>query len=104
MTSRGPVFYRAERIGLDGKPFTMLKLRTMVDGADTQIRSLLALNEGAGGMLFKMSWTLGSPVGSILRRFGIDELPQFLNVLKQDMSVVGPRPPLRGRSRTTTAK
>jgi exopolysaccharide biosynthesis polyprenyl glycosylphosphotransferase len=95
-TSKGPVFYRAERIGLDGKPFTMLKFRTMVDGADTQIERLLPLNEGAGGMLFKIRRDPRvTPVGRVLRRFSIDELPQFINVLKQDMSVVGPRPPLR---------
>lgn len=95
-TSRGPVFYRAERIGLDGKPFTMLKFRTMVDGADTQVENLLPLNEGAGGVLFKLRQDPRvTPVGRILRRFSVDELPQFINVLKQDMSVVGPRPPLR---------
>jgi exopolysaccharide biosynthesis polyprenyl glycosylphosphotransferase len=95
-TSKGPVFYRAERIGLDGKPFTMLKFRTMVDGADTQVERLLPLNEGAGGMLFKIRQDPRvTPIGKILRRFSIDELPQFINVLKQDMSVVGPRPPLR---------
>jgi exopolysaccharide biosynthesis polyprenyl glycosylphosphotransferase len=95
-TSRGPVFYRAERIGLDGKPFTMLKFRTMVDGADTQVERLLPLNESAGGMLFKIRRDPRvTPVGKILRRFSVDELPQFINVLKQDMSVVGPRPPLR---------
>lgn len=96
LTSKGPVFYRAERIGLDGRPFTMLKLRTMVDGADRQIDQLLPLNQGAGGMLFKIHQDPRvTPVGKILRRFSIDELPQFINVLKQDMSVVGPRPPLR---------
>ena len=96
LTSKGPVFYRSERIGLDGKPFQMLKFRTMVDGADKQIDHLLALNEGAGGMLFKIREDPRvTPVGRILRRFSIDELPQFINVLKQDISVVGPRPPLR---------
>lgn len=95
-TSRGPVFYRAERIGLDGEAFTMLKFRTMVDGADSLVESLLPFNEGAGGMLFKIRQDPRvTPVGRILRRFSIDELPQFINVLKQDMSVVGPRPPLR---------
>jgi exopolysaccharide biosynthesis polyprenyl glycosylphosphotransferase len=95
-TSKGPVIYRAERIGLDGKPFKMFKLRTMVDGADNQIAQLLPLNESAGGMLFKIRQDPRvTPVGKILRRFSIDELPQFANVLKQDMSVVGPRPPLR---------
>ncbi|OJZ72656.1 polyprenyl glycosylphosphotransferase [Mycobacterium paraffinicum] len=96
LTSKGPVFYPSERIGIDGKPFRMLKFRTMVDGADTQIEHLLALNESAGGMLFKMREDPRvTPVGRILRRFSIDELPQFINVLKGDMSVVGPRPPLR---------
>jgi exopolysaccharide biosynthesis polyprenyl glycosylphosphotransferase len=95
-TSRGPVLYRAERIGIDGKPFTMFKLRTMVEDADNQIQHLLPLNESAGGVLFKIRQDPRvTPVGRILRRFSIDELPQFLNVLKQDMSVVGPRPPLR---------
>jgi lipopolysaccharide/colanic/teichoic acid biosynthesis glycosyltransferase len=90
------VFYRSERIGLDGKPFNMLKLRTMVDGADTQLDRLLASNEGAGGMLFKIREDPRvTAVGRILRRFSIDELPQFINVLRQEISVVGPRPPLR---------
>ena len=96
LTSRGPVFYPSERIGVDGKPFTMLKFRTMTVGADTQIEHLLSLNESTGGMLFKMREDPRiTPVGKILRRFSIDELPQFINVLKGDMSVVGPRPPLR---------
>ncbi|OBJ54189.1 polyprenyl glycosylphosphotransferase [Mycobacterium sp. 1423905.2] len=96
LTSKGPVFYRAERIGLDGEPFTMLKFRTMVVGADQQVERLLPLNQGAGGMLFKIHQDPRvTPVGRILRRFSIDELPQFINVLKRDMSVVGPRPPLR---------
>ncbi|WP_081286470.1 sugar transferase [Mycobacterium asiaticum] len=95
MTSKGPIFYRAERIGLDGQPFTMLKFRTMVENADQQIESLLPLNQGAG-MLFKIHRDPRvTPVGRILRRYSIDELPQFINVLKRDMSVVGPRPPLR---------
>jgi exopolysaccharide biosynthesis polyprenyl glycosylphosphotransferase len=96
LTSKGPVFYPSERIGLDGKPFTMLKFRTMVDGADRQVQQLLALNESEGGMLFKIREDPRvTPVGRILRRLSVDELPQFINVLKQDMSVVGPRPPLR---------
>jgi exopolysaccharide biosynthesis polyprenyl glycosylphosphotransferase len=96
LTSKGPVYYRAERIGQDGEPFTMLKLRTMVDGADQHLDRLLPLNEGAGGMLFKIrDDPRVTPVGKLLRRFSIDELPQFINVLKRDMSVVGPRPPLR---------
>jgi exopolysaccharide biosynthesis polyprenyl glycosylphosphotransferase len=96
LTSKGPIFYPSERIGLEGKPFTMFKFRTMVDGADQQVDHLLALNESAGGMLFKMRQDPRvTPIGRILRRYSIDELPQFINVLKRDMSVVGPRPPLR---------
>lgn len=95
LTSRGPVFYRAERIGLDGKPFEMIKFRTMVDGADMMVEKLSALNESEGGVLFKIRQDPRvTPVGKILRKFSIDELPQFINVLKRDMSVVGPRPPL----------
>jgi exopolysaccharide biosynthesis polyprenyl glycosylphosphotransferase len=96
LTSKGPVFYPSERIGIDGRPFTMLKFRTMTDGADAQLDHLLSLNEGAGGMLFKMRQDPRiTPVGKILRKLSIDELPQFINVIKGDMSVVGPRPPLR---------
>jgi exopolysaccharide biosynthesis polyprenyl glycosylphosphotransferase len=96
LTSRGPVFYPSERIGIDGKPFRMFKFRTMTDGADTQVDNLLTLNDSVGGMLFKMrDDPRVTRVGKILRRFSIDELPQFLNVVKGDMSVVGPRPPLR---------
>jgi len=96
LAGNGPVFYQSERIGIDGEPFTMLKLRTMTAGADKQIDRLLALNECAGGMLFKIRKDPRvTPLGKILRRFSIDELPQFINVLKGDMSVVGPRPPLR---------
>ncbi|OSC40983.1 sugar transferase [Mycobacterium decipiens] len=96
LTSKGPALYRAERIGLDGKPFMMLKFRTMVDGADAQVERLLPVNQGAGGMLFKIHHDPRvTRIGRMLRRFSVDELPQFINVLKQDMSVVGPRPPLR---------
>ncbi|MEU5842302.1 sugar transferase [Rhodococcus sp. NPDC047139] len=95
LDSRGPVFYRAERIGLDGEPFGMVKFRSMVTDADTLVDTLMSRNEGAG-VLFKLK---DDPrvtrVGKVLRRFSIDELPQFLNVLRGEMSVVGPRPPLR---------
>jgi exopolysaccharide biosynthesis polyprenyl glycosylphosphotransferase len=95
LTSAGPVFYSAERIGLNGQPFQMLKFRTMVADADKQIDGLWQMNEVDGGVLFKMrNDPRVTAVGRILRRFSIDELPQFINVLKRDMSVVGPRPPL----------
>lgn len=94
-TSRGPIFYRQERIGLDGHPFEMIKFRTMVDGADKLVGKLSALNDSEGGILFKMRQDPRvTRVGRFLRKYSIDELPQFVNVLKNDMSVVGPRPPL----------
>lgn len=95
LTSRGPVFYASERIGLDGQPFTMLKLRTMVADADAQLEKLADRNESQGAVLFKIRDDPRiTPVGRVLRRYSLDELPQFINVLKQEMSVVGPRPPL----------
>lgn len=100
-TSQGPVFYRQERIGLDGKPFEMIKFRTMVVGADKMVHKLAALNESEGGVLFKIrDDPRVTRVGKILRRYSIDELPQFINVLKRDMSVVGPRPPLASEVKT----
>ncbi len=96
ITSPGPVFYRSERIGLDGKPFTMIKLRSMVVGAEERLDEFLASNEVVGGVMFKIrDDPRVTPVGRVIRRYSIDELPQFINVLRQEMSVVGPRPPLR---------
>lgn len=94
LTSKGPVFYRQERIGLDGNAFEMIKFRTMVDGAHTMLAELAGMNESEGGVLFKIREDPRvTSVGRILRKYSIDELPQFINVLKRDMSVVGPRPP-----------
>lgn len=95
LTSRGPILYRAERIGIDSGPFPMLKLRTMIQDADKQVNNLLGQND-SDGVLFKMREDPRiTSVGRVLRRFSIDELPQFINVLRGEMSVVGPRPPLR---------
>lgn len=91
-TSKGPVFYASERIGFNGCTFRMLKLRTMVQDADKLLVDLMDSNE-CDGNLFKMrDDPRVTPVGRILRRFSIDELPQFINVLRREMSVVGPRP------------
>ncbi|MGH9127858.1 MAG: sugar transferase [Acidimicrobiales bacterium] len=94
LTSRGPALYRQVRIGRNGKPFTMLKFRTMIDGADAQREALEHLNE-AGSPLFKIRRdprvTL---LGRWLRRFSLDELPQIWHVATGVMSIVGPRPPL----------
>jgi exopolysaccharide biosynthesis polyprenyl glycosylphosphotransferase len=94
LTSRGPVFFKQERCGLNGKRFTMLKFRTMVDDAERMKKLLLDRNE-MDGPAFKIT---DDPritgVGKILRKFSLDELPQLVNVLRGDMSLVGPRPPL----------
>ncbi|MGB3482229.1 MAG: sugar transferase [Mycobacterium sp.] len=95
LTSRGPLLYCSERIGIDGQPFSMLKFRTMVADADRRLSDLLEANE-TDGLLFKIrDDPRVTPVGRVLRRYSIDELPQFINVLRNEMSVVGPRPPLR---------
>jgi exopolysaccharide biosynthesis polyprenyl glycosylphosphotransferase len=90
--SRGPVLYRSMRPGIGGVPFACLKFRTMVEGADTHQYDLEMHNE-ASGALFKMR---DDPrltrVGRALRRFSLDELPQLVNVLRGQMSLVGPRP------------
>jgi exopolysaccharide biosynthesis polyprenyl glycosylphosphotransferase len=94
-TSKGPVFYRAERIGLNNAPFTMWKFRTMIDGADNQKHKLRNENQGAG-VLFKIREDPRvTSVGKYLRRYSLDELPQLFNVVNGSMSLVGPRPPLR---------
>jgi exopolysaccharide biosynthesis polyprenyl glycosylphosphotransferase len=94
LTSRGPVIFRQERIGLRGRPFTVLKFRTMVAGADQLLDGLREHNE-ADGPLFKLRHDPRvTRVGQVLRHYSIDELPQLVNVLKGEMSLVGPRPPL----------
>lgn len=94
MDSPGPIFYRASRIGRKGRTFTCYKFRTMVADAD-KLRDVLAHKNERDGILFKIS---DDPrvtrVGRILRKYSLDELPQFFNVLMGDMSLVGPRPPL----------
>ena len=102
VTSRGPVLYRAERIGLNGKPFNMLKFRSMVVDADSQRARLSTANEGAGPLFKIRNDPRVTPVGRWMRRLSIDELPQLVNVLRGQMSVVGPRPPLRSEVMTYT--
>ena len=93
-TSKGPVFFRQARVGLNGVPFRIFKFRTMVADAEELLPVLVADNEGKG-LLFKLKNDPRiTPFGNWLRRFSLDELPQFFNVLLGDMSVVGPRPPL----------
>lgn len=95
LDSPGPVFYRQERVGRGNRPFSMLKFRSMAQDAEHRVAELLAQNE-ADGPLFKMrSDPRVTRVGRVLRRLSIDELPQLINVLIGEMSLVGPRPPLR---------
>jgi len=93
LNDRGPLFVVLERVGLRGKKFTLFKYRSMVVGAHDMKREIMRQNERADGPLFKMK---NDPritgVGRFLRRWSIDELPQLWNVLKGDMSIVGPRP------------
>jgi exopolysaccharide biosynthesis polyprenyl glycosylphosphotransferase len=94
ITSRGPVFFRQERVGREGKSFTIYKFRTMVQGAELMQAQLEGRNE-ASGPLFKIREDPRvTRVGKWLRRWSLDEVPQLLNVLTGDMSLVGPRPPL----------
>ncbi len=94
LDSGGPVLYASPRVGRDGRPFAMYKFRSMVVGADEQKEALRELNE-ADGPLFKIRDDPRlTPVGRVIRRLSLDELPQIYNVLRGQMSLVGPRPPL----------
>lgn len=94
LDSAGPILFRQERVGAGGRRFTLYKFRTMVVNAEALKHTLEGLNE-AQGPLFKMK---NDPrmtrVGAFLRRTSLDELPQLVNVLKGDMSMIGPRPPI----------
>jgi exopolysaccharide biosynthesis polyprenyl glycosylphosphotransferase len=94
LTSRGPVLYRQVRVGHRNGTFTVLKFRTMVEGADSMLDSLREQNEVDGPMFKMKADPRVTRIGQWLRRCSLDELPQLLNVLKGDMSLVGPRPPL----------
>ncbi|NJN75863.1 MAG: hypothetical protein HC796_06155 [Synechococcaceae cyanobacterium RL_1_2] len=95
--SPGPIIYKQVRVGLNGKQFKVWKFRTMVENAGELQKELEAKNEVDGGVLFKIKEDPRiTKAGKILRRYSLDELPQIINVLKGEMSLVGPRPlPLR---------
>jgi len=96
LDSSGPVFFTQERVGFNKRRFRMLKFRTMVAEADKQQELLEHLNEAEGPVFKIRNDPRITRVGAFLRRFSIDELPQLVNVIKGDMSLVGPRPlPLR---------
>ncbi len=90
----GAIFFRQERVGLNGRRFNVLKFRTMVENAEELKSSLSGMNEQEGPVFKIKSDPRVTRVGKILRETSLDELPQFINVLKGDMSIVGPRPPI----------
>lgn len=94
LDSRGPIFFRQVRVGRDGETFGMVKFRSMKTSAEADLEGLLAANEGSGPLFKLKSDPRITRVGRVLRKFSVDELPQFWNVLIGDMSIVGPRPPL----------
>jgi lipopolysaccharide/colanic/teichoic acid biosynthesis glycosyltransferase len=95
LNSRGPVFFLQERLTLGGRPFLFYKFRTMAVGHVLSEEERDRINE-MGGPLFKSRLDPRiTAVGRVLRKFSLDELPQFINVFKGDMSLVGPRPPLK---------
>lgn len=100
VTSRGPVIYRSERPGIGGRPFGCLKFRTMYNDADQRQADLESLNEASGALFKIRDDPRMTPVGRFLRRHSLDELPQLVNVLRGQMSLVGPRPlPMRDYER-----
>jgi exopolysaccharide biosynthesis polyprenyl glycosylphosphotransferase len=95
LEDRGPIFFSQTRVGQFGKEFKMYKFRSMCPNAEERLREVLAQNQHTEGVTFKIK---DDPrltrIGKWLRKFSLDELPQFFNVLKGDMSLVGPRPPV----------
>jgi exopolysaccharide biosynthesis polyprenyl glycosylphosphotransferase len=92
ITSPGPILFRQQRSGLNGRPFTIYKFRTMVTNADQQKHELAAMNEMSGPVFKVTNDPRITPLGRWLRKFSFDELPQLVNVLRGEMSLVGPRP------------
>ena len=94
LTSAGPALFRQERCGLGGRRFSLYKFRSMTADADLRKEELAALNEADGPVFKMMNDPRCTPLGRWMRKFSLDELPQLWNILKGDMSFVGPRPPL----------
>jgi len=92
LTSPGPVFFRQQRSGLNGSPFTLYKFRTMVTNAEQFKQELEAMNEMSGPVFKVTNDPRVTPIGRFLRKYSLDELPQLFNVLRTEMSLVGPRP------------
>lgn len=102
-TSPGPIIFSQVRVGRYGRHFKFYKFRSMYVDAEARKAELLKHNESGDGVIFKMKHDPRiTPVGRFIRKFSIDELPQFFNVILGDMSLVGPRPPLPSEVRTYT--
>lgn len=95
LTSAGPVLFKQTRIGKDGTPFSILKFRTMYQDAEARREALLATSDRQGVCFKSRTDPRVTPIGRLLRRFSLDELPQLFNVLTGEMSLVGPRPALK---------
>ncbi len=106
LKSPGPILYKSERIGQNGKRFKMIKIRSMVMDAEAKKKELMDQNRIKDGMMFKMEWdprvignielpdgTKKTGIGEFIRKTSLDEFPQFFNILKGEMSLVGTRPP-----------
>ncbi len=93
-TSRGSVFFKQQRVGVHGKPFNMLKFRSMVTNAEELKAKLEKMNEMSGPVFKMKNDPRVTAIGRFIRKYSIDELPQLINVLRGDMSIVGPRPPV----------
>jgi exopolysaccharide biosynthesis polyprenyl glycosylphosphotransferase len=92
LTSPGPILFRQQRSGLNGRPFTIYKFRTMVTDAEQRQHELAAMNEMTGPVFKVTNDPRITPIGRFLRKFSLDEFPQLFNVLRGEMSLVGPRP------------
>ncbi|ACO31197.1 exopolysaccharide biosynthesis polyprenyl glycosylphosphotransferase family protein [Bacillus cereus 03BB102] len=100
---KGPVFFKQIRVGKDEKDFGMYKFRSMVTDAEEKLQDLLQHNEVSGAMFKMKDDPRVTKIGKFIRKTSIDELPQLINVLKGEMSLVGPRPPLLREVKTYTA-
>jgi lipopolysaccharide/colanic/teichoic acid biosynthesis glycosyltransferase len=94
LDTRGPIFHVQERVGLNGRRFRFYKFRSMHMDAEARLQSLVALNEATGPVFKMRNDPRVTRVGAVLRRTSLDELPQLINILSGEMSLVGPRPPL----------
>ncbi len=96
LDSYGPIIFKQKRVGFGGREFNFFKFRTMYQGSELELSNIYHLNESKDGVIFKLKKDPRvTKIGRLLRKTSMDELPQIFNVIKGDMSLVGPRPPIR---------